>query len=390
MKNILKYASLLLAAAVLFSCGEKDNPTTEKNLVVKTDKNFIQTFGGDYATITVFFDGKDVTAESTFMDGKNQVISIPDFKFSKTEPGDYEIRALWGTYTSEKITVKAISETVPATLSDPEPTKTSFKARVMANEFTTSGCTNCPSLKQFLHDALEKPGMAEKVLLTECHSGLFNGKADPAYVKTSYDKFSGKTGFPFLHLDMYFGITPMTNYTLETYVNFLNSVYDNKIDAATGISVNSELIGNKLIAKVTIKAAKSGPHYVGAMLLEDQVEADQSGLGSGQEWMKTRDNVIRYIDGSEYSGGKEHYFGHYAGEVEKGKTADYVFVWDLDKIWKEGNTNCTINGGTSWAAFVMKNLHFAVYVSTEDENGKYFSSNVVDCKLGGKLQFQYR
>ncbi len=389
MKNLLKYASLLLAAAMLFSCGEKDD-IAEKKLIIKTDKNFIQTFGGDYATISVFFEGEDVTAESQLLDGDNKPVVLQDFRFSQTKAGDYKFRALWGTYASEVITIKAISETVPATLTDPRPASTSFKAKVLANEFTTSGCTACPSLKQFLHDALEQPGMAEKVLLTECHSGLFNGKGDPAYIETSYDAFSGKTGFPFLHLDMYFGITPRTNYTTDTYVGFLNTVYEKKLDVATGISVNSTLVGNKMIAKVTIKAAESGPHYVGAILLEDKVYADQSGLGSGQGWMKERDNVIRYIDGMGESGGKEHYFGHLAGDIEKGETADYVFVWDLDEIWEKGNSNCTINGGSNWEPFVMDNLHFAVYTCTEDADGKYFSSNVVDCELEGELKFQYK
>ncbi len=417
MKSLFKYASLLAAAAMLFSCEEKvdtddvQNLLVKKPLVVVSDKNFIQATGEDFATVTVTLDGAEVTEGVTFMEykggNKYDVINIPDFRFSATEAKDYSIRALYGTYISDPMTIRAIVEDVPATPVDEKPGSTDFVAKVLANEFTTAGCSACPVMKSSLHDAFEKvSGMEDKVILTECHSSLVNGKADRAYIKTTYEGFAGCQGFPFLHVDMWFGTSHMTTWTYDNYVAILNQCYDKKNGIAAGIAVNSvlldpevengKLLGGKVVAKVTVKAAESGPYYVGAMLLEDDIYEEQVGATSAQEWMKTRDNVIRYIDAMEYlydnKGNRagEHYFGHYAGDIQKGRTADYIFIWDLGKIWAEGSYAGSINGGREWESFVAENLHFVVYTCTEDKDGRYFVSNVVDCDLNGETPYDYK
>ncbi len=392
MKNLFKYASLLAAAAMLFSCEEFEPEVVipENPLVISTDKNFIQTFGGDFATLTVTYEGEVVKDDVSFLDGNNKLVELKDFKFSSTVAGDYEFRAIYGTATSDKIMIRAISEQVPATPDDPNPNSTSFKARVLVSEFTTVGCTACPAMKRNIHGAVADADVADKVILTECHSGLVNSQPDRAYVKTTYDKFAKTGGFPHLFCDMYYSTANYTSWTSANIAKIFNDCYNFKNGKAAGIAVNSVLHeGNKLITKVTVKAAVSGAYYVGAFLLEDGIYEKQLGKNTDETYMDTHDGVIRYIDAMESENGSEHYFGHPAGKIEAGKTADYVFVMELDKIWTEGSKNGEDNGGRPWEVFKMENLRLAVFTCTGTDKDGYYLSNVISTPINGQLQFEY-
>ncbi len=393
MKNLFKYASLLMAAAMLFSCEKPNGDDSETGaLTLTSDKNLIQTFGGDFATLTVKLGDDVVTEGVTFFDDKNNILDIKDFKFSTSKAGEHVIWANYGTSNTDPISIKAISVEIPATPADPKPNSTEFKTRALVTEFTTTGCTYCPNMKTLLHTALENPSTADQVVLTACHSGLINNVKDPAYVRTEYDDFCGVSGFPYLCCDMYMGFN---NYT--TPVNEVIAMFDElcsvKEEGAAGIAVNSSLVDGQLVAKVTLKAAQTATYRIGAFLLEDNVYGQQ--VSASADWMHNHDGVIRYID-SKYTNkaGKAQFYGHSVGNVAEGKTADYVFVWDLDKIWEEGSNYGELYGGCAWEPFVEENLHLAVFVSTigSDDKGNefYFVNNVIDCPINGNTPYEYR
>lgn len=415
MKNLFKYASLLIAAVMLFSCSgtvdpeqvkpevpgntEKPGPVKPKDLalVIATDRNVIQA-NVDVATLSVSLtngvDTEEIAIEDVvFYDGDNNPLDLPDLKFTAKKAGEYVIWANYGTYESNEITIKALDIPVPATPADPEPASTDFKAKVLMMEFTTTGCSYCPNMKLLLHNALEDASVADKVVLTACHSGLVGSKPDPAYIRTTIDDFCAITGFPSVNFDLYHSFN---NYNVgkSEMQTMINDFHSSKEDEAAGIAVNSILDGGKLTFKATVKAAVEGEYRVGALLLEDGIYAVQSG-GSAQEWMNTHDGVVRYID-SKYSNasGKEQYFGHLVGKIAKGKTADCVFDWDLDKIWSDGTYNGELYGGVPWSEFVMDNLHLVVFVSTmtTDDKGNqyYYVNNVIDCPVNGMTPYEYR
>ncbi len=403
MKNLFKYASLLAAAVMLFSCHGYYDPNDPANggggpveddvLRITSDKNLIQTFGGDYANITVTLGSKVITEEVMFFDGSNKIIDIPDFKFYATEPGEYEIYANYGTYISEKIAIKAVSIAIPETPADPDPSNTSFKVRALVTEFTTTGCSWCPSMKNVLHGALEDETVADKVVMTACHSSLVGGVKDPSYIRTGYEDFSGATGLPFVFCDMFYGFGYYTSLTSQDLKGVFDDLCAMKEATAAGIAVNSSLKGDEIVAKVTVKAAESGNYRVGAFLLEDGIYGRQTSATA--DWMHNHDNVIRYIDSRYYSNaGKEQFFGHSVGKVEAGKTADYVFAWRLDEIWEAGSLNGELYGGCQWDDVKKENLHIAVFVSTmgTDEKGNqyYYVSNAIDCPVNGKTPYEYR
>jgi hypothetical protein len=410
MKRFFNYASLLMAAVVLFSCQgtvdpdqiepnpdpNPEKPTPEKpkpepedlELKLTASRNLVQV-NVDEVILTVSLGDEVITDDVTFYDGNFKVLNIPNFRYIAPKAGDQVIWASYGTYNSDEILIKAIDIPIPETPEDPQPESTDFKARVLMTEFTTTGCAYCPNMKILLHNALSDENVADKVVLTACHSGLINGKADTAFVKTTFDDFCNVSGFPNVNFDMYYSFG---NYTVgaSEMRQLINDMYSVKADVAAGIAVNSALYDESLVAKVTVKAAVDAEYRVGAFLLEDGIYGVQSG-GSAEDWMNTHDGVIRYID-SQY--GKDQYFGHSVGVVEKGCTADYVFDWDLDVIWSEGALKGEQYGNYYWDEFVMENLHLVVFVSTigTDDKGNqfYYVNNVIDCPINGLTPYEYK
>ena len=385
MRNIIKYASLLLAAAMLFAC---EGVETNDTLKLTSDKNLLQL--GEEATLTVTLGTKVITEGVVFYDSKDKVLNLPDFKFKATEVGKYEIWANYGSYISEAIAITVTDLVMPEAPADPKPESTNFKVRSLITEFTTTGCSWCPSMKALLHEVLESKEMSDKVVMTACHSSLVNSVADPALIKTEYESFSKSTGMPYVFYDMYAGFPYSGGLTADAVKGLFNELCDEKAGKSAGIAVSPVLNEGQLIAKVTVKAAKTAAYWVGAFLLEDGIYGKQTSATA--DWMHNHDNVIRYIDASYYVGGTETFYGHSLGEIEAGKTADYAFAWLLDDIWKAGNTNAGRNG-CEWEPFVEEKLHMAVFVCTTDVNEKgeefYRVVNAIDCPINAKTPFEY-
>ena len=111
--------------------------------------------------------------------------------------------------------------------------------------------------------------------------------------------------------------------------------------------------------------------------------------------MDTHDNVIRYIDAQTFINGKSQFYGYPIGEVQAGKTGDYVFSWILNDIWENGSYAAEVNGGgMPWAERNDSKLHMAVFVCAVDvdEKGNQFYRvvNAIDCPVNGDTKFEYR
>ena len=377
MRNILKSASLLLAAVMLVSChgnsgDEQGGGTTGGKLEITADKTLIQSNGSDVATLTVTLDGKVVTDGVAYFDGSNNILDIADGKFSVTAPGSYKVWASYGTYVSEKITIRAIAIPVPATPADPKPASTDFKTRVLLTQFTGVECGFCPKMMHILHPILDYPD-EDRVVWVAAHSYNSN---DPAYFSPRYSEEMGVAGYPYAVLDHYFGFEWYTFSSSDALSAKIDDFVSVKKDVAAGIAVNVKLTGREIVAKVSVKSPEKANYKIGGFLLEDGLYArPQSG---DADWMNTHDACIRYIDAGT------NYDGIDLGQIGKGEVVDEVFVWNIDDIWK---TNLSIG---YWDECVVENLRVAFFVSTTDTQGNYYVNNAVQCKLNTMLPFEYK
>ena len=389
LNRITRYASLLFAAVMLISCG-KEGGVTKKTLEISVDKKFVQTFGGDYINLTVTLGGEKITQDVTFFDENDEVLLIDDFKYMTEVPGEHEISAAYGTYFSEPVKVTAIAVAIPETPEDEHPERTDFRPRVLLTQFTTTGCTWCPSMKHVLKNALND-SYADKVVKVDCHASTMS-RNDPAYVdlKDFEEQCNGR--LPSVNLDLAETTGYLQGMTGADMQGFIDVWFEFKSDNAAGIAVNSVATDDQIVAKVSVKAAQTGNYRVGLMLLEDNIVAtsSQTQLGSGAEdWMNTHNSCVRYMDARD---GK-YYYGHQLGQIAKGESEDYVFILDLESIWDRGSLKAEQNGCTWSPRWVNEELHLAVFVTTSaavDKNEILYVSNVIDCPINGVTPFEYR
>ncbi len=385
MKNLLRYASLLFAAAMLFACTKPGgDEILEGDLVVKADKSIIKTFDGDYATLTVTVGDVVVTDGVTFYDDKQNVLPISDFKFTAAKAGEHKIIASYGTQFSKELVIYAVSVEIPETPADPNPGSTDFKTRVLVVEHTGTNCGYCPPMKTLVHEAMADEAFADRMVLTTCHT--FN-ESDPAYFnEKAFMTFNGVSGHPYIYMDSYLSFNDYRK-TPDYFKSLVNGLYDAKDGAAAGIAVNSVLTDNEVVIKASVKAAETGSYRVGAYLLEDGIKGNQ--ISATADWMHIHDGVISNVDAKYFSNsGAARYYGHSIGEIEKGKTGEYVFVWDLDAIQNARQIGC------SREDFVRENLRLAVFTTTigKDANGRefYYVNNVIECPIDGQTPYEYK
>ena len=392
MNKIMKFASLLAAAVMLISCGG-DGPDGSVSgvLEIKPDKTLIQSDGEDYATLAVTLDGVAVTSDVVFYEGTTPV-DVEDFKYFTTEAGDHEIWASYQTYVSDPVKISAISVPIPATPVDPNPASTDFRPRVMAIHFTGTACGYCGAMMDALKDAYADEEFCESIVKASVHNYQYvDSCKDPAYLTWDWATSTLKvvnlnepgkvTGIsnPTVVLDYTYGYYYYTSGTSSSqYMGYVDEVLQSKKDEACGIAVNAKLADGQVVAKVTVKAAKAGNYRVGAMLLEDGIQARQT-----SSEIDIHDACVRHIDASEKIGNREQDYGHSLGKIEAGKTADYLFIWNLADLQKKNDPNYY------WNDFVEENLRMAVFVTTV-KNDAYYVNNAVNVNFNEELPFEYK
>lgn len=389
MKKIFKYASLLMAAAMLaFSCTPvtpdpvdpdnsgtntddpngndgKDDPVTG-TLTLTADKQLIQANGQDAVTLTVKLDDKVITEGVVFHDSNagDAVVEVNDFKFTTSDVGEFCIWAEYKTLMTEEVTITAVASEVPDTPEDPDPAGTSFVRRVLLLQFTGSECGNCPLMKAGLKRAFEDQEVSKIAVKADAHNYTTQ---DPAYLAGFY---TPANGFPTCIVDWKyeFGAYSSIERTANEAINAIKTSYEES-EAKAGIAVNAKYAEGVITLKAVVKAAETGKFRVGAWLLEDGIKGVQADYYNIKEdWMDIFDNSIRIADSKVSS---RNYTGHSLGEIKAGETAEKMFVMELKKSW------------------VPENCHLVVFVSVE-EDGNYTVNNVIDAPIDGIVKFEYK
>jgi hypothetical protein len=370
MKNIMKFASLLLmSAVVLISCDKTgDDTNMDAGFQISSDKNVIQSNGEDVATFTAMLDGKDVTAETTFY-LKDTMTPLEGNKLTADKVGTYNVIGMYGTfYKEEPVSVIAIDMPIPAAAEDPAASNTSFVHRAFLNQYTGTGCPNCPYMKRALKEAFKDEDTKNMAVLAAIHS---YDSGDPAYFPSMRT-----SNYPFLMIDFNEGLS-LHEYDPEAKLGLLKSKLEEitSTPAVVGISANPIFADDVLVVTVSVKAAQSGEYNLGVWLLQDNVygkQSDKSGLVAQDPSYNYHDDCLRVAD-SRYSNSLD--MGHPLGEIKVGETALRTFVFNIDK--------------EAWKVSDMKNIHFAAYV-TAKSGRKYSVVNVVDCSIDQPTPYEYK
>lgn len=379
MKNIFSIASLLVAAVMFVSCGDKEDPIITDGITISVDKDVIKCDGIDAATFTVkSADGEVIKNDVKFYDADLNELNIKDFKFTTTTAGEYTFWASYMTSNSTQITVRAINTSAPEIAADPKPNSTSFVRRVFISQFTGTSCGYCPSMIYIMRNAFKDNDLEGKYVLAASHSWNSN---DPAYISSPNAGNFGGTGYPYLVLDMAVGYNDYTS--SDRFTQVFNARY-NAETAKVGISANPKYetavlpnaaggMDDCILVRVQVKAAETGEYTVGAWLLEDNIYGKQTdglgikGMDKNHDY-DTHDNCLRVADSKNGSS----WIGHYLGKIEAGKTAERTFLLKINKAWK------------------LEEMHMAIFVAAANEDGKYSINNAIDCPIDAPTPFEYK
>ena len=165
-------------------------------------------------------------------------------------------------------------------------------------------------------------------------------------------------GYPSLNAN--FCPAPMSNGmgTEENVVAYITRALD-QMSPKAGLALNFSVMERQAILKVTVKAGVASEFRVGGILLEDGIVSQQ--LSATADWMHTHNACIRWMDTGK------NYTGVTLEEMAKGEERSYVFVWDLDAIENDRETN---PGVDYWDGINPDNLRAAAYVTMPSSSGE--------------------
>lgn len=331
MKRILMMMAAVFALAVACEKPGADPEQENAELTIEADKLEIIADGTDYAQITAKYGSKELTDGLGFYDASTNVpVSVKSMHFTTRTPGQHNFYATYNGKKSNVLSINALEYAVPAVPADTDPSNTSFRKRVFLTQFTSTGCTFCPTVVSMLRELSRDSVYSEKFVLAASHADMSEGPYadDPASFPgvMNFMTAFGVMGFPTLSAD--FGDI-LGAYNISVLKALVDGYYGNGI-ASAGLAVNSEVQDNVLVARTAVKAGEAGNYRVGAMLLEDGIYGKQT--SAPDESYNTHDNCIRIIDAGTT------YMGHSVGKLSAGNVAEHIFTfrnidsdWNLDK-----------------------------------------------------------
>ena len=361
-----------VAALVSVSCSSDSNEPNpgSGNLTISASPSLILADGVQAAKLTVKLGDADVTSEAKiYLDGNIDALSSN--LFTATETGVYSFYASHsGKITDKKAVVTAVKE-IPEVPADPQPGSTSFKHRVLATQVTGTACPNCPYMIAGVEEAEpEIRDICSFVCLHGNYGGAdafraFNG---PSNNVQAYIACSSAPAFTVnLSKTMtYASSNPMTN--KNSIVNRIKTVLSDP--AKAGIAANALVSDGEVVVSATVKAGQTADYAVDCWLLENGLQATQSGTSyvQGGYDFNTHNNVLRLTAGAFSASAWK---ATELGEIAAGEQGATVFTLPVDASWNLGN------------------CHVVLIVSTVDANGRYVIVNTAKCDVGATLAYDY-
>ena len=334
----------------------QDGYTLQGVLTLHTDKQTYKV--GDKIYFTVADSNNfDFTPESVIFDANSfDEVTNP---FTPTVDGKYKFYAVYGDAISNFVEV-VVTPTVPALPEDAEPANTSFKHHILLVDHTGNTCSFCPRMMMALKEVEENGAYHGKYYEAMSHSYSTSDPASSsaAYAVTGHYNIGGD--YPSLTYNFYH--TKISSYNAEDIKNQIDALWKESADAS--VTASTSLATKSVVVNTAVKAAVAGEYSVTAWLLEDGIEAKQTGATA--DWMNIHNNAIRSIAVGDPISGYE------LGTIEAGKSAEQVLSLDITS-----------------AAWNRDNLKVMLIVSKKNEKGKFEVVNVAICPVNGSIRYEY-
>lgn len=306
-------------------------------IILSADKQIVES--GDQVTFTATYEGENVTDRISICITGTDGVCLLSNVYTAEALGQYNFYAYFSDEVNDPDHL--VSNTVGVqVVADAENAVFEFHRNLSFFVLTATWCPPCSTLKQALHElTLNRMGGFNVVNFYSDNASDGRGGSDPRVFTDIFSptivsqivddgRFSF-TGFPTVLIDFttYFAGGPTYAQLLPAYDEW----YKNSDVKTTGIQVNSEISGTTITVDVEVRAEEADTYSIGAVLVEDNILAPQSGLGNNYN----HTNVFRAM-------GTENLFGEELGAMTAGGVATKTFTFTVDSKYNAENLSVLV------------------------------------------------
>lgn len=377
MKSIVKFLLPVLMLLPFYACsGNLDDEgdaseygVPEGVLRIFADKTEIAADGHEKVVFTVVYGSSDVSDMSGMVISHERggvVTVLPEGKheFTSTVPGEYVFTATYD-YGGKKHTDNSVKVTVRSSGSQ---ISSGYRQKMIAMQFTSVGCVNCPILAEALKNV--QKNYPDKIIPVAFH--LDYDVEDPMTLSMNsrfYSRLSDKDdhslGLPMFAFNFRKSSQPIINEyaKIVSEMELQAELYPPVCGVAVETSYDEGSGKLQIDAKFRSDVAMDARYHI--FLLEDGYEYYQAGF-DGDEYV--HDNVLRYISSDNVLGSK----------IEQGKVLEPGREYVVSKSVK-------LDG--SWNASKMRVV--VAMLCSYDGGETYCSNNANECSIGESADYSY-
>lgn len=377
MKSIVKFLLPVLMLLPFYACsGNLDDEgdaaeygVPEGVLRIFADKTEIAADGVEKVTFTVVYGSSDVSDMSGMVISHERggvVTELPEGKheFTSTAPGEYVFTATYD-YGGKKHTDNSVKVTVRSSGSQ---ISSGYRQKMIAMQFTSVGCVNCPILAEALKNV--QKNYPDKIIPVAFH--LDYDVKDPMTLSMNsrfYSRLSDKDdhslGLPMFAFNFRKSSQPIINEyaKIVSEMELQAELYPPVCGVAVETSYDEGSGKVQIDAKFRSDVAMDARYHI--FLVEDGYEYYQAGF-DGDEYV--HDNILRYISSDNVLGSK----------IEQGKVLEPGREYVVSKSVK-------LDG--SWNASKMRVV--VAMLCSYDGGETYCSNNANECSIGESADYSY-
>lgn len=377
MKSIVKFLLPVLMLLPFYACsGNLDDEgdaaeygVPEGVLRIFADKTEIAADGVEKVTFTVVYGSSDVSDMSGMVISHERggvVTVLPEGKheFTSTASGEYVFTATYD-YGGKKHTDNSVKVTVRSSGSQ---ISSGYRQKMIAMQFTSVGCVNCPILAEALKNV--QKNYPDMIIPVAFH--LDYDVEDPMTLSMNsrfYSRLSDKDdhslGLPMFAFNFRKSSQPIINEyaKIVSEMELQAELYPPVCGVAIETSYDEGSGKVQIDAKFRSDVAMDARYHI--FLLEDGYEYYQAGF-DGDEYV--HDNVLRYISSDNVLGSK----------IEQGKVLEPGREYVVSK-------SVTLDG--SWNASKMRVV--VAMLCSYDGGETYCSNNANECSIGESADYSY-
>lgn len=288
---------------------------------------------GSSVTLTVTYDGQDVTGDAFIFDAVSSDMTQQAPVFTPEAEGTYKFMAEYEGKLSNMVTVNVVNTAVKV--------ESKYDRHVCLVEFTGAWCINCPEGYDKLMGVLSKPSMSK--YKDRIHMCAFHSNAegtDTLAIPATQDLFKLFTGLAYPSFTTDFresGV--LTSDGISLLQPSLMASF-NDYPAHCGVAVSSVLNADATQAEVTVKVTSelTSEYRVVVLVVQDKIKGYQKTptYSEGQSDYN-HSHVVRQVVTS--------YSGRFAGEkfdaegiIASGEEKTKTWTVDIDSKWVLDNT----------------------------------------------------